>query len=122
MMPNLLQGKKVLIVDYDHFFHKALNKLFSRYLPTIQVNNAMSFSEAKSLILKRNFDLAICDYHLPDAEKGEAIEYLVNSNIPTVVLTGTYDPAIREFCIHLGVAEVLLKNIPNLSEILISTV
>jgi diguanylate cyclase (GGDEF)-like protein len=122
MMLNLLQGKKILILDDDHFFHKVLNKLFSRHLPTIQVNNAMSFSEAKGLILKRNFDLAICDYHLPDAEKGEAIEYLVKSNIPTVVLTGAYDPAIREFCIHLGVADVLLKNIPNLSEILISTV
>jgi len=122
MMPNLLQGKKVLIVEDDHFFHKALNKLFSRHLPTIQVNNAMSFSEAKGLILKGNFDLAICDYHLPDTEKGEAIEYLVKSNIPTVVLTGNYDPAIREFCIHLGVADVLFKNIPNLSEIILSTV
>jgi diguanylate cyclase (GGDEF)-like protein len=122
MVPNLLQGKKILIVDDDHFFHKVLNKLFSRHLPAIQVNNAMSFSEAKGLILKRNFDLAICDYHLPDAEKGEAIECLVKSNIPTVVLTGAYDPAIREFCINLGVADVLLKNIPNLSEIIISTV
>jgi len=35
MMTNLLQGKKVLIVDDDRFFHKALNKLFSCYLPTI---------------------------------------------------------------------------------------
>ncbi|MCI4454258.1 MAG: diguanylate cyclase [Thermodesulfobacterium sp.] len=82
----------------------------------------MSFSEAKGLIFKENFDLAICDYHLPDAEKGEAIECLVKSNIPTVVLTGTYDPAIREFCINLGVADVLLKNIPNLSDIILSTV
>jgi diguanylate cyclase (GGDEF)-like protein len=122
MMPNLLQGKQVLIVDDDHFFHKVLNKLFSRHLPTIQVNNAASFSEAKGLILKNNFDLAICDYHLPDAEKGEAIEYLVKSNIPTVVLTGTYEPAIREFYLHLGVADVLLKNIPNLSDIILSTV
>ena len=102
MMTNLLQGKQILIVDDDHFFHKALNKLFSRHLPIIQVNNAMSFSEAKGLLLKGNFDLAICDYYLPDAEKGEAIEYLVKSNIPTVVLTGTYDQAIREFGIHLG--------------------
>jgi len=122
MMTNLLQGKKILIVDDDRFFHKALNKLFSQHLPTIQVNNAMSFSEAKDILLKGNFDLAICDYHLPDAEKGEAIEYLVKSNIPTVVLTGTYDQAIREFCIHLGVADVFLKNIPNLSEIILSTV
>lgn len=121
-MLNLLQGKKILILDDDHFFHKVLNKLFSRHLPTIQVTNAMSFSEAKGLIFKENFDLAICDYHLPDAEKGEAIECLVKSNIPTVVLTGTYDPAIREFCINLGVADVLLKNIPNLSDIILSTV
>lgn len=47
---------------------------------------------------------------------------MVKSNIPTVVLTGTYDPAIREFCINLGVADVLLKNIPNLSDIILSTV
>jgi len=64
----------------------------------------MSFSEAKDLISKKNFDLAICDYHLPDAEKGEAIEYLVKAKISTVVLTGSYEQAIREFCIHLGVA------------------
>jgi len=55
MMLNLLQGKKILILDDDHFFHKVLNKLFSRHLPTIQVNNAMSFSEAKGLIFKEKF-------------------------------------------------------------------
>ncbi len=122
MMQNPFQGKKILIVDDDPFFHKALTKLFSRYLPEIQVNGAKSFSEAKDLISKEIFDLAICDYHLPDSEHGEAIEYLVKEKISTVVLTGCYEPAIREFCIHLGVADVLLKNIPNLSEILLSTV
>ena len=121
-MHNPFQGKKILLVDDDPFFHKALTKLFCRYLPEVEIYGAMSFSEAKDLISKKNFDLAICDYHLPDAEKGEAIEYLVKAKISTVVLTGSYDPAIRDFCNHLGVADVLLKNIPNLSEILISSI
>lgn len=68
------------------------------------------------------FDFSICDYILPDAESGEAIEYLSKKNIPTIVFTGSYNSKIRNFCLEVGVADVLFKTFPNIQEIIVSTV
>ncbi len=117
------EPRKVLLVDDDPFFHKAFTKLFAKNLPPeIILRGVKTLSEVKKIISQENFHLAICDFHLPDAETGEAILFLRKNNIPTIALTGSYEPQTREFCINAGVADVLLKNLPNLSELIITSV
>ena len=54
---NRLQGKKILIVDDEHDILESLKGL----LYMCHVEEASSFEEAKGLIEKKDFDMAILD-------------------------------------------------------------
>ncbi len=119
---ELFQGRKIIIVEDDKLFQKVLEKILSKNFPKVEIEIVSTFSELKKVLEEKTFDISICDYILPDSESGEAIEYLSKKNIPTVVFTGSYDPKVRNFCLEVGVADVLFKNFPNIQEIIVSTV
>ena len=54
---NLLDGKKVLIVDDEHDVLEALEEMLSM----CEVSKASTFEEAKELLESRNFDIAVLD-------------------------------------------------------------
>ena len=54
---NLLDGKKILIVDDEPDVLETLGEL----LPMCDISTAMTFDEAKELLEGQNFDLAILD-------------------------------------------------------------
>lgn len=54
--------------------------------------------------------LAISNINLPGAENGEALEYLIDCNIPTIVFTGTFHDEIREKLLAKDIVDYILKD------------
>ena len=54
--------------------------------------------------------LAISNINLPGAENGEALEYLIDCNIPTIVFTGTFQDEMREKLLAKDIVDYILKD------------
>ncbi|MGF0538491.1 response regulator [Agrobacterium sp. ES01] len=54
--------------------------------------------------------LAISNINLPGAENGEALEYLIDLNIPTIVFTGTFHSDTREKLLAKEIVDYILKD------------
>lgn len=54
--------------------------------------------------------LAISNINLPGAENGEALEYLIDLSIPTIVFTSTFHADTREKLIAKDVVDYILKD------------
>ena len=54
--------------------------------------------------------LAISNINLPGAENGEALNYLVDFNIPTIVFTGTFQQATRDQLLAKEIVDYILKD------------
>ncbi|TPP11374.1 response regulator [Rhizobium glycinendophyticum] len=54
--------------------------------------------------------LAISNINLPGAENGEALEYLIDCNIPTIVFTGTFHDETREKLLAKDIVDYILKD------------
>jgi PleD family two-component response regulator len=54
--------------------------------------------------------LAISNINLPGAEKGEALEYLIDLSIPTIVFTGTFQEGMRDELIAKDIVDYILKD------------
>ncbi len=113
--------EKILVVDDDKFMVKAITKLIDRHLG-LEVLSAYSFYELKSLDHFKNIALAISDYHLPDAEKGEAIDYLISKGVPVIVLTATYDTSTRKKILQKDIVDYLPKSIPQIAEHIVEVI
>lgn len=66
--------------------------------------------------------LAISNINLPGAENGEALEYLIDCNIPTVVFTGTFHDETREKLLQKNIVDYILKDSIFAVEMLIESV
>ncbi|MUH72758.1 diguanylate cyclase [Psychrosphaera haliotis] len=100
--------KKVLIVE-DSLPIVALHKniaIKAGLEPVI----AMTFSEVKALSSQfDDFFCAIIDYSLPDAPNGEAIDFILDAKVPSIVMTGMLDDNIREHILGLPVIDYITK-------------
>ncbi len=54
--------------------------------------------------------LAISNINLPGAENGEALEYLIDLNIPVIVFTGTFQEQTREKLLSKDIVDYILKD------------
>lgn len=100
----------VLIVEDSPIILKILKKLISDiggFMPFY----ATSLAEATSIIDQSNqkFFAAIVDLNLPDAPSGEVVEYVLANDIPTIVLTGSYDEQKRESLFSAGIVDYVVK-------------
>lgn len=100
----------VLVVEDSPIILKILKKLISDiggFLPFY----ATSLAEATAIIDRSNqkFFAAIVDLNLPDAPSGEVVEYVLANDIPTIVLTGSYDEKKRDSLFSAGIVDYVVK-------------
>ncbi len=112
---------QILLVDDDKFVLKVLSKLIKEKIG-IETVLVMNFEELEKALKENTYLLSICDYHLPDAEHGEAIDFLIKNKVPTIVLTASYDEKLREEILEKGVIDYLVKGIPNITDHIIYAV
>ena len=52
---------------------------------------------------------AVVDFHLPDAPNGEAIDFAIDSFLPTIVVTGSLDESTRTTILNKNVVDYIPK-------------
>lgn len=75
-----------------------------------EVTIAASFAAVKVLLSKEHdFFLATIDYSLPDANDGEVIPYVLQHQIPGIVMTGRMDEKTRSKTLNLPIVDYITK-------------
>jgi diguanylate cyclase (GGDEF)-like protein len=100
----------VLVVEDSPIIIKILKKLISD-IGGFKPFYATSLAEATAMIdqSSQKFFAAIVDLNLPDAPSGEVVEYVLANDIPTIVLTGSYDEKKRESFFSAGIVDYVVK-------------
>ena len=75
----------ILLIEDNKTYQKAIVKFIEKELLFVKFKIIDSFEKLKKINIKA-FDIAICDYILPDTKEDEHIQYVVNK-INTIVLT-----------------------------------
>jgi len=112
---------QILLVDDDKIVLKVLSKIVKEQIK-IPTQCVTTFEELKKVAKENAYLLSICDYYLPDAEHGEAIDFLLENKIPTIVLTASYEEKIREEILAKGVVDYLVKGTPNIIELIVNSI
>ncbi|NIB41840.1 response regulator [Pseudomaricurvus alkylphenolicus] len=102
--------KKVLVVEDSHIVTKVLRHVIKTD-PGIEAVYAASFAEARERYQQHGETLfaALVDLNLPDAPDGEVVDYTLSKNLPTIVLTGSFDEERREKLLSKGIVDYVSK-------------
>ena len=68
------------------------------------------------------FDAAIVDLHLPDCAEDEIVDLMAAHGIPTIVFTGSFDPALRQRILDKNVFDYVLKDTPDAIDAVVRSV
>ncbi len=102
--------ERVLIIEDSNMVMKVLRHVLSQS-DQLDPVYATSFAETKQCIAAEpnGFFAALVDLSLPDAPNGEVIDYILSLNIPTIVLTGSFDVEKRQELLSKGVVDYVTK-------------
>lgn len=102
--------KKILVVEDSKLSLKIL-------VNTISVESlfepvyACSYEQALAVYEQNKDDIfaALVDYHLPDSNSGELVDFLLGQNVSTIVLTGSFDEGLRKSLLNKGIVDYIIK-------------
>lgn len=103
--------KKFLVVEDSPIVAKII-KHVSKSANDLQCDIASTFEEAKQFILNQTdetYFVAVVDLNLPDAPDGEVVDFTISQQIPTIVLTGTYDDEKRDTMLSKRIVDYVVK-------------
>ena len=109
---------RVLVVDDEPF----MRQLLARVLDEIEVKEITEAGDGLSALsifssARNMFDLVICDLEMPNMDGFEFVrqlrekEYLPNSNVPILIVTGHSDPESVQSAVKAGIHGYLVKPI-----------
>ncbi len=101
---------RILIIDDDKTVSRIVLKVLNKKVG-IDADTASCFAEAKEKIDPdpSKYAIAICDYNLPDAPNGEAIDYVISKQIPVIVLTASFDTDVRDKMLSKKIVDYVVK-------------
>lgn len=101
---------RILIVEDSKMFATLISRKIRSDLRCDR-DVAPTFKKARELIDKRGDDyfVAVLDLHLPDAHKGEVVDYVLEKNIPVIVFTGEFSDQIRDNMLAKNVVDYVVK-------------
>lgn len=101
--------KNILVVEDSSMVLKILRHVLSQS-PHIKAHYAENFAQAKEVFAKDiQWFAALVDLTLPDAPDGEIVDFVLAQNIPTIVLTGSFDEKRRESLLSKGIVDYVTK-------------
>lgn len=94
---EMFAGARIIVAEDSNVFTSMISKRLKE-LFDIDVEICRSFEDLQVSYDKSSdpITLAISNINLPGAENGEALEYLVDLSIPTIVFTGTFHGRRRD--------------------------
>jgi len=108
---GMFAGARIILAEDSNVFTSMIGRRLKE-LFDIDVEICRSFEELQ-LSYDKSTDpitLAISNINLPGAENGEALEYLVDLSIPTIVFTGTFQEGMRDKLIAKDIVDYILKD------------
>lgn len=111
---KLTFSKPILVIE-DQYSIASFTKAKFQERWDCDVVLCHDYKTAKTLVHenKSDFQIAICDLHLPDAPSGEVVDLLIDANIPTLVLTASFNEKLRTTVLEKGVVDYILKSSSN---------
>ncbi len=106
-----LADSRILLAEDSNVFTSMIGSRLKE-LFGIEVEICRNFEELQ-LAYDRSptpVTLAISNINLPGAEKGEALEYLVDLSIPTIVFTGTFHQGMRDQLLAKDIVDYIIKD------------
>ncbi|NOZ10131.1 MAG: diguanylate cyclase [Gammaproteobacteria bacterium] len=105
---------KVLIVEDSESVAYALAHNVERVLH-LEPIVADTFATARTALTKVWSEtlVAILDLSLPDAPNGEVVDFVLETNIPVVVLTGTLNESMRDQLLAKNIVDYVIKQSPS---------
>ena len=105
---------KVLIVEDSKVFLNIIQKQITLELG-FECVSAGNLKEAGHVLETRadQFLLAVLDLNLPDAPKGEIVDYVVSKGIPVIVVTALINDDIRDQIMSQDVFDYIIKEGPH---------
>ncbi|MDE1158389.1 MAG: response regulator [Neorhizobium sp.] len=106
-----LANSRILLAEDSNVFTSMIGKRLQE-LFGIEVEICRNFEDLQ-LAYDRSTDpvtLAISNINLPGAENGEALEYLIDLSIPTIVFTGTFHEDTRDKLLAKDIVDYILKD------------
>lgn len=102
---------KILIVDDSKTILKTMKYKLESELG-LKVYTAASMKECADLILKHKgkFDIALLDYNLPDATKGEIVTFINKFKIASILLTGSQLEKDNEIFKNPNLIDYIIKS------------
>lgn len=111
--------RQILVIEDSRTFSLALRQLLHAETG-LPVTTCASLKEVSDLIVAAPgaYAIAVVDLNLPDAPRGEALDWTVTHGIPSVVFTATFDLATRGRIMEREVIDYVLKDnefaLPNI--------
>jgi len=100
--------KKLLIIEDNKSISSVIKHLGDSlgYQATI----AESFTQVKTLLAqKHDFFVATVDINLPDAPNGEVIPFVLEQNMPSIIMTGRMDEKTHRNVLNLPIIDYIIK-------------
>ncbi len=111
--------RQILVIEDSRTFSLALRQLLQAETG-LPVTTCASLKEVSDHIVASPgaYAIAVVDLNLPDAPRGEALDWTVTHGIPSVVFTATFDLATRGRIMEREVIDYVLKDnefaLPNI--------
>ena len=101
-------SKRLLVIEDSKSIAAVIGKMASSL--GFDITYATSFAEVKALIGNdEKFFCATVDYSLPDALNGEVIPFVIQNDIPSIVMTGHMDDTIHKKILNLPIIDYVTK-------------
>lgn len=103
-------ARKVLIIEDNEVSMQLMRDLIKKAkLTPICAHNLIEAKHIFSSSAPEEFLCAVVDYELPDAAQGQAIDFTLQSFLPTVVVTGHLDEERRSAILKKEVVDYITK-------------
>ncbi|MDV7338075.1 diguanylate cyclase [Terasakiella sp. A23] len=117
------QNVEILLVEDAKFFRSVIKSQIEKQLG-FKVTCAETYQEACTILDERSEDffLALLDLNLPDAPKGEIVDYVMGKSVPSIVFSGQFSEDLRDHLLKQNIIDYVVKDSPASIEYVISTV
>ncbi|MCP4717308.1 MAG: diguanylate cyclase [Deltaproteobacteria bacterium] len=111
MSKNQKDLNTILIVEDSKSLARLLRDRISRELQ-LPVSVAYTYRDARKVLedKEKTFFAAVLDLSLPDAPDGEIVDLVIPKKIPSIILTGTFNDALRERILAKNAVDYVVKS------------
>jgi len=109
----------ILVIESSEFQARLISDVLTQQLslPTYVVHSLDALEQGFKDLAGQEV-IAISNLQLPDAAEGEAVDYCLDEGIPTIVLSSTFEPELRQALLQKQVVDYILKSSNSLDQII----